>query len=190
MKPSDNSTKQSRVAIIQASDEMIEGQLHDQFIVDPIQGGAGTSMNMNANEVIANRATRTDWRRKGELFVISPNTHVNMAQSTNDAFPTAIHIAVLAKVQELLAVMDDLHGTFQKKAAEFQPLFKNGAHTFTRCGSDSFWAGIRSIRRVLQRDIERIQQLEAHLYEVNMGATAVGTGLNADPLYIEKVVEF
>ena len=177
-------------AIIQASDEMIEGQFHDQFIVDPIQGGAGTSMNMNANEIIANRAFELIGQEKGNYSVISPNTHVNMAQSTNDAFPTAIHLAVLAKVQELLAVMDDLHGTFNKKAAEFQPYLKMGRTHLQDAVPIRLGQEFEAYARVFSRDIERISGSRQHLYEVNMGATAVGSGLNADPLYIEKVVEF
>ncbi|MFC5588772.1 aspartate ammonia-lyase [Sporosarcina soli] len=176
-------------AIIQAADEIIAGQFHDQFIVDPIQGGAGTSMNMNANEVIANRALELLGHSKGEYAKISPNTHVNMAQSTNDAFPTAIHIAVLAKVQQLLTVMDELHETFLKKAEEFQPYLKMGRTHLQDAVPIRLGQEFEAYARVFQRDIERISGSRQHLYEVNMGATAVGTGLNADPLYIEKVVE-
>ena len=88
-------------AIVQAAEEIIDGQWHDQFIVDPIQGGAGTSINMNANEVIANRALEILGKQKGDYAFLSPNTHVNMAQSTNDAFPTAIHIATLKSIKKI-----------------------------------------------------------------------------------------
>jgi len=177
-------------AICQASDEIIAGQLHDQFIVDPIQGGAGTSMNMNANEVIANRALEILGLEKGNYVVISPNTHVNMAQSTNDAFPTAIHIATLVKVQELLIVMDELHETFKRKAVEFHPWLKMGRTHLQDAVPIRLGQEFEAYARVLQRDIQRVSISRQYLYEVNMGATAVGTGLNADPLYIKKVVEF
>ncbi|MEK3935503.1 aspartate ammonia-lyase [Sporosarcina sp. FSL W7-1349] len=177
-------------AIIQAADEIIGGALHDQFLVDPIQGGAGTSMNMNANEVIANRALEILGETKGNYKVISPNTHVNMAQSTNDAFPTAIHIAVLDKVQELLDASHALHETFLKKAEEFHPLLKMGRTHLQDAVPIRLGQEFEAYGRVLSRDIARIHASREHLYEVNMGATAVGTGLNADPMYIEKVVQF
>lgn len=102
-------------AIVQAADEIIEGKLHDQFIVDPIQGGAGTSMNMNANEVIGNRALELLGHQKGEYIHLSPNTHVNMSQSTNDVFPTAIHISTLKLLEKLLDTMEYMLGAFKKK---------------------------------------------------------------------------
>ena len=177
-------------AICQASDEIIAGKFHDQFIVDPIQGGAGTSMNMNANEVIANRALENLGLEKGNYAVISPNTHVNMSQSTNDAFPTAIHIATLDKVKDLLVVMDELLETFKKKAEEFNPWLKMGRTHLQDAVPIRLGQEFEAYGRVLQRDIQRISMSRQYLYEVNMGATAVGTGLNADPLYIKKVVEF
>ncbi len=106
-------------AIVQVAEEIIAGQLHDQFIVDPIQGGAGTSLNMNANEVIANRALEILGRSKGSYSFISLNTHVNMSQSTNDIFPTSIHLAVLQMAEVLLITMEHLHEVFAAKAAEF-----------------------------------------------------------------------
>src|SRR5690625_3031839 len=102
-------------AIVAAADEIIGGKFHDQFIVDPIQGGAGTSVNMNANEVIANRALELIGEEKGNYSVIHPNTHVNMAQSTNDAFPTAIHIATLEFIERLEDTLKELAATFFDK---------------------------------------------------------------------------
>lgn len=102
-------------AIVAAADEIIEGKLHDEFIVDPIQGGAGTSTNMNANEVIANRALEILGKEKGDYDVIHPNTHVNMAQSTNDAFPTAIHISTHRLIAKLEKTMQKLADTFEKR---------------------------------------------------------------------------
>ncbi|KXH84131.1 aspartate ammonia-lyase [Sporosarcina sp. HYO08] len=177
-------------AIIQASEEIIEGKLHDQFLVDPIQGGAGTSTNMNANEVIANRALELIGEEKGSYAIISPNTHVNMAQSTNDAFPTAIHIAALAKAQKLLIVMEELHGTFEKKANEFQPYLKMGRTHLQDAVPIRLGQEFEAYARVLKRDIERVSTSIYHLEEVNMGATAVGSGLNAEPEYIQKVAAF
>jgi aspartate ammonia-lyase len=177
-------------AIVRAADELINGQYHDQFIVDPIQGGAGTSINMNANEVIANRAIEIIGGQKGDYSVVSPNTHVNMAQSTNDAFPTAIHIGTLSLLEKLLVTMEELHGTFSKKAEEFESVIKMGRTHLQDAVPIRLGQEFEAYSRVLKRDIERIKNTRQHLYEVNMGATAVGTGLNADPRYIKRVVEF
>src|SRR5690606_22188069 len=113
-------------AIIQAADEIILGQWHDQFVVDPIQGGAGTSLNMNTNEVIANRALEIIGYEKGNYAKVSPNSHVNMAQSTNDTFPTAIHISTVHLLIELLKVMEYMVSVFDLKAKEFDHVIKMG----------------------------------------------------------------
>ena len=176
-------------AIVQASDEVIEGKFHEYFIVDPIQGGAGTSMNMNANEVIGNRALEIMGHQKGEYIHLSPNTHVNMSQSTNDSFPTAIHIAVLKQLDILLETMQAMHDVFQKKAKEFDHVIKMGRTHLQDAVPIRLGQEFEAYSRVLSRDIKRINQSKQHLYEVNMGATAVGTGLNADPRYIEIVVK-
>ncbi|MEH7117679.1 aspartate ammonia-lyase [Neobacillus vireti] len=176
-------------AIIEASQEIIDGKWHDHFIVDPIQGGAGTSMNMNANEVIANRALELIGKERGDYFHISPNSHVNMAQSTNDAFPTAIHIATLNMLEKLIGTMEYMHGVFEQKAKEFERVIKMGRTHLQDAVPIRLGQEFEAYSRVIARDIKRIQQSRQHLYEVNMGATAVGTGLNADPRYIERVVE-
>ncbi|KML20086.1 aspartate ammonia-lyase [Bacillus altitudinis] len=176
-------------AIVQASDEVIEGKFHEYFIVDPIQGGAGTSMNMNANEVIGNRALEIMGHQKGDYLHLSPNTHVNMSQSTNDSFPTAIHIAVLKQLDILLETMQAMHDVFQKKAKEFDHVIKMGRTHLQDAVPIRLGQEFEAYSRVLSRDIKRINQSKQHLYEVNMGATAVGTGLNADPRYIEIVVK-
>lgn len=175
-------------AIVAAAEEIIAGQWHEQFIVDPIQGGAGTSINMNANEVIANRALEILGFEKGEYFQVSPNTHVNMSQSTNDSFPTAIHIATLAMLEKLLHTMEILRDAFAQKAKEFDHVIKMGRTHLQDAVPIRLGQEFNAYRKVLSRDILRIQQSRQHLYEVNMGATAVGTGLNADPRYIENVV--
>ncbi|WP_044642565.1 aspartate ammonia-lyase [Risungbinella massiliensis] len=176
-------------AIVQAADEILEGKLHDQFIVDPIQGGAGTSMNMNANEVIGNRALELLGHRKGEYNHLSPNTHVNMSQSTNDVFPTAIHISTLKLLEKLLETMNYMLEAFKKKASDFDHVIKMGRTHLQDAVPIRLGQEFEAYSRVIERDIKRIKQSRQHIYEVNMGATAVGTGLNADPRYIENVVK-
>ncbi|WP_144467537.1 aspartate ammonia-lyase [Bacillus toyonensis] len=175
--------------IAEAAQEIVDGKFHDQFIVDPIQGGAGTSINMNTNEVIANRALERMGYEKGGYAKISPNTHVNMAQSTNDAFPTGIHIATLMMLEELLITMEELHAAFRTKAKEFDHVIKMGRTHLQDAVPIRLGQEFEAYSRVLARDIKRIKQSRQHLYEVNMGATAVGTGLNANPTYIEQVVK-
>ncbi|MEC3454133.1 aspartate ammonia-lyase [Bacillus thuringiensis] len=175
--------------IAEAAQEIVDGKFHDQFIVDPIQGGAGTSINMNTNEVIANRALERMGYEKGAYAKISPNTHVNMAQSTNDAFPTGIHIATLMMLEKLLITMEELHSAFRKKAKEFDHVIKMGRTHLQDAVPIHLGQEFEAYSRVLARDIKRIKQSRQHLYEVNMGATAVGTGLNANPTYIEQVVK-
>lgn len=178
------------MAIVQAADEIIEGKFHDQFIVDPIQGGAGTSINMNTNEVIANRALEILGEEKGNYKLISPNSHVNMAQSTNDAFPTAIHLATLTTLNKLIDVMEELHAEFMRKAQEFDGIIKMGRTHLQDAVPIRLGQEFEAYARVLRRDINRVKQTRENLYEVNMGATAVGTGLNADPEYILKTDEY
>lgn len=175
--------------IVQAANEILNGKLHEQFIVDPIQGGAGTSINMNANEVIANRALELMGKEKGDYLAISPNTHVNMAQSTNDAFPTAIHIATLSLLRKVLVTLEELRDAFLRKSVEFDRVIKMGRTHLQDGVPIRLGQEFGAYAKVLQRDIDRIRHTQDHLYEVNMGATAVGTGLNADPRYITRVVE-
>lgn len=175
-------------AIVKAAEEVIEGQFHDQFIVDPIQGGAGTSINMNANEVIANRALEILGREKGEYAYISPNSHVNMSQSTNDAVPSAIHIAVLSQLEELLVTMEEMRSVFIKKQIEFDHIIKMGRTHLQDAVPIRLGQEFAAYSRVIDRDIKRIRQTREGLYEVNLGATAVGSGLNADPHYILSAV--
>ncbi|HHY21295.1 MAG TPA: aspartate ammonia-lyase [Bacilli bacterium] len=176
-------------AIAKASDEVIAGKLNNQFIVDPIQGGAGTSINMNANEVIANRALELIGKEKGEYAVISPNNHVNMAQSTNDAFPTAIRIATLNLLDNLLETMRGMYDVLKEKESEFDHVIKMGRTHLQDAVPIRLGQEFGAYCRVVLRDIERIENTKKHLYEVNMGATAVGTGLNAEPEYIKAVAQ-
>lgn len=175
--------------IVQAADEIIEGKMHDQFIVDPIQGGAGTSINMNMNEVLANRGLELLGKERGDYFSLSPNNHVNMAQSTNDAFPTSIHIATLSLLEKLLITMRKMHTVFVNKGQEFDHVIKMGRTHLQDAVPIRLGQEFEAYSRVLARDIKRIQNSREHLYEVNMGATAVGTGLNAQPKYILSVVK-
>ena len=178
------------LAIVQAANEIIEGQFHDQFIVDPIQGGAGTSINMNANEVIANRALEILGHNKGDYTKLSPNTHVNMSQSTNDTVPTAIHISTLNLLDTLLETMEYMHRAFQEKATQFDSIVKMGRTHLQDAVPIRLGQEFEAYARVLKRDMARVKQTQNNLFEVNMGATAVGTGLNADPKYIEYAVDY
>jgi len=177
-------------AIARAADEVIAGKLHAQFIVDPIQGGAGTSINMNTNEVLANRALEILGHPKGKYEVVSPNSHVNMAQSTNDAFPTGVHIAALDLGRGLVQELQKLHDAFAAKEKEFHGLIKMGRTHLQDAVPIRLGQEFGAYRRVIGRDIERIRLVGRQLLEVNMGATAVGTGLNADPDYIAAVVKY
>lgn len=177
-------------AIVKAASELIEGQWHDQIIVDSIQGGAGTSFNMNVNEVIANRALELLGKEKGDYSYCSPNTHVNMSQSTNDAFPTAIHISVLNLLEKLILTMDEMHFIFQQKAQEFSNVIKMGRTHLQDAVPIRLGQEFEAYARVIARDMKRVKQSRQHLYELNMGATAVGTGLNADPSYIDNVLKY
>lgn len=182
--------KEKAEAICQAADEIIEGKWHDQFIVDPIQGGAGTSINMNTNEVISNRGLELLGREKGEYFYLNPNIDVNMAQSTNDVFPTAIHLSTYKALQSLLKTMDEMREVFNRKAIEFDSVIKIGRTHLQDAVPIRMGQEFRAYTNVIERDIKRIKKSQENLLEVNMGATAVGTGLNADPRYIEKVVQY
>ena len=182
-------SKEIGEAIVEAAQEVIDGKWDAEFIVDPIQGGAGTSINMNANEVIANRALEILGKEKGDYHTVSPNSHVNMSQSTNDAFPTAIHIAVLNLIDELLITMDYMQSVFHQKAEQFAHVIKMGRTHLQDAVPIRLGQEFEAYCRVINRDIVRIRQTRPNLYDVNMGATAVGTGLNAFPDYIKSVDE-
>jgi aspartate ammonia-lyase len=176
-------------AITKAAGEIIQGKWHDAFIVDPIQGGAGTSVNMNANEVIANRALELLGKEKGDYDIIHPNIHVNMAQSTNDAFPTAIRLATIQFIAKLEAVITKLKETFDEKGKAFDHVIKMGRTHLQDAVPIRLGQEFTAYGRVLGRDLKRLGRLYEGLLEVNLGATAVGTGLNADPAYMKRAVE-
>lgn len=176
-------------AIIRATDEILSGQFLDQFVVDVIQGGAGTSLNMNVNEVIANRAIEILGGKKGDYTLISPNSHVNMSQSTNDVFPTAVRIAILKLVKSLLAELEHLHEALLKKSEEFDDVIKMGRTHLQDAVPIRLGQEFGAYARVINRDLLRIKAASEALKEVNIGATAVGTGLNAQIEYIESTIE-
>ena len=178
-------------AICEAAQEIIDDpKYHKWFKVDPIQGGAGTSINMNTNEVIANRALEIIGEEKGRYDIISPNTHVNMAQSTNDAFPTGLHIAAMIRLDMLEATLDLLIKKFKKKADGFGDAIKMGRTHLQDAVPVRFSQEFNAYAAVLERDLDRIKQCRHNLLGVNMGATATGTGLNADPEYIKLVEKY
>jgi len=176
-------------AIIAACDDICAGKFHDQFIVDPIQGGAGTSMNMNANEVIANVAIEKLGGTLGDYSIVHPNDHVNQGQSTNDIVPTAGKMTVVTLIQPLLAELKALKAAFDKKAVEFDSIIKMGRTQMqdavpVRLGQE-FAAYASSVARA----IKRIETVQAEMYPVNMGGTAIGTGINADLNYFHTVAK-
>ncbi len=176
-------------AIIQACQEIMDGKWHSYFTVDSIQGGAGTSTNMNANEVIANRALEIMGYEKGQYEYCHPNNHVNLSQSTNDAYPTALKIATYRSTQKLIDVLRDLVESFQKKAAEFKDVIKIGRTQLQDAVPMTLGQEMEAYAATLSEEIERLRQNVALFLEVNMGGTAIGTGINAHPQYSEKVIE-
>lgn len=176
-------------AIVQACDEILKGKWHDQFVVDPIQGGAGTSINMNTNEVIANRGLEILGEEKGNYSIISPNNHVNCAQSTNDAVPTAFRMTVLTKLDQLIPAFKDLEKSLNRKAEEFDALIKMGRTHLQDAIPIRLGQEFAAYGSAVKRSVERMEKLKESLTSVNMGATAVGTGLNASVDYIERVIE-
>src|SRR5699024_792903 len=160
-------------AIVKAAEEVMEGKLHDQFIVDPIQGGAGTSINMNANEVIANRSLEILGETKGNYDIVHPNIHVNMSQSTNDAVPTAVHIALLHSIDRLIEILEKLVHAIKEKSVKFNSVIKMGRTHLQDAVPIRLGQEFSAYESVLLRDIKRISRLREALVEVNLGATAV-----------------
>ena len=172
-------------AIVAACREIRGGALHDQFVVDAIQGGAGTSTNMNANEVIANRALELLGHRKGAYAHLHPNDHVNLSQSTNDAYPTAVNIATINAALELSSAMRQLEEAFDAKAGEFSDILKLGRTQLQDAVPMTLGQEFRTYAVMLGEDRLRLEEATVLLREVNLGATAIGTGLNTPPGYAE-----
>jgi aspartate ammonia-lyase len=175
-------------AIVGACDEVISGGLSDQFVVDPFQAGAGTSLNMNLNEVVANRALELLGRRRGDYGFLSPNDHVNMAQSSNDTFPTACHIAAARAAQLLEAELRRLAGSLRKKASEFAAIAKLGRTHLMDALPVTLGDELGGYASAVERAGGRIAQRREDLAEVAIGGTAVGTGVNAHPRFRELVI--
>lgn len=176
-------------AIVRAADEVVRGNFDNQFPVDPIQGGAGTSFNMNMNEVLANRALEILGHPKGSYDIISPNNHINMAQSTNDAFPTAIKVCLIMKSKPLLAALRRLATELDKKAEEYKEVLKMGRTHLQDAVPITLGQEMGAYASGIRRGLRRIKSAVLEAHTINMGATAVGTGLNAEPDYIKTVAE-
>ncbi|PLK48082.1 aspartate ammonia-lyase [Uliginosibacterium sp. TH139] len=174
-------------AIISACEEIRAGALHKQFVVDVIQGGAGTSTNMNANEVIANRALEIHGFNKGEYSQLHPNEHVNMGQSTNDVYPTALKLAGYMGVQSLIAAMQVLRDAFGDKAREFADVLKMGRTQLQDAVPMTVGQEFSTYEEMLGEDIARLREASLLICEINLGATAIGTGINAHPDYAALV---
>jgi fumarate hydratase class II len=173
--------------IIQAAQEVIDGKWNEQFVVDPFQAGAGTSHNMNVNEVIANRATQIMGGKLGE-YLVHPNDHVNMAQSTNDTIPTAIRLGCLWRVDELISVLNSLVEALNQKAIEFDDIVKSGRTHLQDAVPVRLGQEFGGYARAVERDGQRIREAAERLRRLGIGGTAVGTGLNAHPEYHARMV--
>lgn len=166
-------------AICAACDDLLADKLHDQFIVDMFQGGAGTSTNMNANEVIANRALEILGHAKGDYKHVHPNNHVNLSQSTNDAYPTAMHVALDDYCARLLGKMKILHDSLLKKSKQFKDKLKMGRTHLQDAVPMTGEQEFNAFATMIGKEMERIEKTRELFYEINMGATAIGTCLNA-----------
>ncbi len=175
-------------AVIQAAQEVREGKWNGQFVVDPFQAGAGTSHNMNVNEVIANRATQLLGGKPGE-YKVNPNDHVNMAQSTNDTIPTAIRLGALWRLDELLSAVNDLAQALYQKAREFDDIVKSGRTHLQDAVPVRMGQEFGAYAKAVERDGERIRRSAEGLRRLGIGGTATGTGLNAHPEYHTRMVK-
>ncbi len=176
------------LVIQQAAQEVMDGMWDEHFVVDPFQAGAGTSHNMNVNEVIANRATQLLGGQPGE-YLVHPNDHVNMAQSTNDTIPTAIRLGCLWRLAELLQAVTSLATALQDKAQEFDDVLKSGRTHLQDAVPIRLGQEFGAYARAVERDGERIRRAAQGLYRLGIGGTAVGSGLNAHPTYRFRMVE-
>ncbi|WP_238906679.1 aspartate ammonia-lyase [Clostridium sp. YIM B02506] len=174
-------------AIIQACNEIISGRLHDEFIVDPIQGGAGTSANMNANEVIANRAIEILGGKKGDYSLVHPNDHVNMAQSTNDVFPTAGKLVIIKMLVNAVYELERLYEVLEEKSIEFNDVIKMGRTQLQDAVPIRLGQSFHAFASVIKRDINRLSRVQEEMLTVNMGATAIGTSINVSLDYLKNI---
>lgn len=174
-------------AIIEACDEIISGELHDEFIVDVVQGGAGTSANMNANEVIANRAIELLGYEKGNYSIVHPNDHVNMSQSTNDVFPTAGKLVVLKLIPTAIKELERLHTTLISKAEEFDDVIKMGRTQLQDAVPIRLGQSFNAYASMINRDITRLSKVQSEMLSLNIGATAIGTSINVSIDYLNNI---
>ena len=175
-------------AICKACDEVIAGKFQHDFIVDPIQGGAGTSLNMNANEVIANRAIELLGGQKGDYSIVNPNDHVNCGQSTNDVIPTAGKMTSLRLLENLKKELKRLHEAFCEKAKEFDHVIKMGRTQMQDAVPIRLGQEFQAYSVAIMRDIHRMEKAMDEMRTLNMGGTAIGTGINADKAYLKRIV--
>jgi aspartate ammonia-lyase len=176
-------------AICAACDEILAGKLHEHFAVDMFQGGAGTSTNMNANEVIANRGLEILGHEKGEYSHLHPNDDVNCSQSTNDVYPTAIKLAVILSLKDLLAAMGELRRALEQKAGEFSGVLKMGRTENQDAVPMTLGQEFGAYGQMVESASEALQRAAEELHDLNMGATAIGTGINSPPGYAERVTQ-
>ena len=176
-------------AIEAAADEILSGRFADQFVVDPFQAGAGTSHNMNANEVLANRALELLGRSRGDFSTLHPNDHVNMAQSTNDVIPTAIRLASLEMLDPLLEVLEGLERALAAKGSEFDHILKSGRTHLQDAVPIRLGQEFNAYAVAIRKNREGLESCIPALLELGIGGTAVGTGLNAEPAYISAIIE-
>ena len=179
-----------RDAIVAACKEVREGKFDDHFVVDMVQGGAGTSTNMNANEVIANRALELMGHKKGEYKYCHPNNHVNLSQSTNDAYPTSVRVALLNRTRDLVDALKVLVEAFRAKGEEFTDVIKMGRTQMQDAVPMTLGQEFGAYAATLSEEIERLENNVRLFLEVNMGATAIGTGINSDPDYTPTCIKY
>jgi aspartate ammonia-lyase len=170
-------------AIVAAADEVLSGQHRDQFVVDVYQAGAGTSHNMNTNEVLANRANELLGAERGAYAPVHPNDHVNMAQSTNDVIPTAIRVACLSELDGLVAAFEELATAFEQKGAEFDGVLKSGRTHLQDAMPIRLGQELRAYAGTIRRCVARVKESAAYLRDLGIGGSAVGTGVNVEPEY-------
>jgi aspartate ammonia-lyase len=176
-------------AIVRACDDILRGELLEEFVVDVIQGGAGTSTNMNANEVIANRALEHLGYPRGRYDILHPLNHVNLSQSTNDVYPTALRLTFSTKMDGLLAEMEALQMALHEKGIEFSDVIKMGRTQLQDAVPMTLGQEFEAWSVNVNEDISRVREAQALIREINLGATAIGTGLNAPPSYAEMVTQ-
>lgn len=179
-------------AICEACDDIIGGKYYDQFVVDMIQGGAGTSTNMNANEVIANLALEKLGHKKGEYQYCHPNDHVNLSQSTNDSYPTALRVALYERLENMTVFMKILKDSFSKKSEEFKDILKMGRTQLQDAVPMTLGQEFGTFALMVEKDIERVMESRNWIRRINLGGTAIGTGINSHPDYrtiVEKKIQ-